>query len=82
MAVQPPTKDERDANLEALKKAVDEWAEVEIRRLENETTFLRAVLQGRGASDLGTKNLALASRLLQTEINQFLVATAGETISL
>ena len=75
MSVQPPTKAERDANLQALKDAVDDWAGTEKTRLENETTFLRAVLQGRGASDLGTKNLALASELLQSEINEFLVGT-------
>jgi len=75
MAAQPPTKAQRDANLNALKTAVDEWAETETARLENETFFMRAVLQGRGASDLGTKNLALASALLQTEINEFLVGS-------
>ena len=75
MAAQPPTKAERDANLDKLKIAVDEWAESEKVRLENETFFMRSVLQGRGASDLGTKNLATASRLLQTEINEFLVGT-------
>ncbi len=75
MAAQPPTKAERDANLDALKEAVDEWAESERTRLENETFFMRSVLQGRGASNLGTKNLALASTLLQVEINEFLVGT-------
>lgn len=75
MAAQPPTKAERDANLDALKEAVDEWAESEKARLENETFFMRAVLQERGATDLGSKNLAAVSAVLQAEINEFLIGT-------
>ena len=73
MAKTPPTVDERDANLDALKKAADEWFEVEKKRLENETKFMRSVLQGRGASDAGTLNLATESALLQSEVDDFIV---------
>ena len=47
MARKPPSKDERDSNLDALKEAVDEWADKEKTRLENEVFFMRAVLDGR-----------------------------------
>jgi hypothetical protein len=66
-----PTKAERDANLSALKTAVDQWAKTEQARLENEVKFMRSVLKGRKASDLGTKNLAAVGLLLQAEIDQF-----------
>ena len=72
MAKNLPSKEERDANLDALKEAMDEWFEAEKRRLENETKFMRSVLQGRGASDAGTRNLATQSALLQIEIDQFI----------
>ena len=72
MAKDPPTEASRNAHLDALQTAVDEWAEIETTRLDNEVTFLRAVLSGRNASDLGTKNLAQTSDLLQSEINDFL----------
>lgn len=73
MATRPPTKAERDANLDALQAAVDEWAQTEQTRLENEVKFMRSVLQGRAASDTGTKNLAATATLLQVEIDQFIV---------
>ena len=75
MATQPPTKEQRDANLDILRTAVDEWADSETTRLNNETLFMRSVLQGRGASDVGTKNLASASTVLQAEINEYLIGT-------
>lgn len=73
MASQPPTKAERDANLDSMQTALDQWADSEKTRLENEVKFMRAVLQGRGASNTGSKNLASTSALLQTEINDFIV---------
>lgn len=73
MAKTPPTKDERDANLDKLTEAMDDWFEDEKKRLENETKFMRSVLEGRGASDAGTKNLIEASALLQSEVDEFIV---------
>lgn len=72
MAKIPPAETGRNDRLQALQDAVDEWAEIEKTRLDNEVTFLRAVLSGRKASDLGTKNLDQASALLQSEIADFL----------
>ena len=74
MAKTPPTETDRNAHLDALKTAVDEWAETEKTRLDNEVMFLKAVLKGRKASNTGTKNLATSSTLLQSEINDFLNA--------
>ena len=73
MATKPPDKASRDANLDALKEAVDEWATVALTRLDNEAKFIRSVLDGRGANTAGTKNLEEASALLQADIDAFLV---------
>ena len=73
MGTLPPTKAERDSNLDSLKTAVDQWAQWEMDRLENEVKFMRSVLQGRAASDAGSKNLAAAADLVQVEIDQFIV---------
>lgn len=75
MATAPPTKADRDVNLELLKTTVSTWATQEQTRLENEVKFLRAVMAGRGASDTGTENLSAVSALLNDEINEFLLKT-------
>jgi hypothetical protein len=72
MARKPPTKHERDANLDSLKSAVDKWGEKVQARLENEVKFMRAVLSDRGAKKVGTKTLDEASALLQAEIDDFI----------
>jgi hypothetical protein len=74
MGSSPPTADERNANLDALKTAVDEFVQSERTRLENEVKFLRAVLEARGgAPDASKQNLAAAGALTQTEIDAFIV---------
>lgn len=75
MATIPPTKAERDANLDALQEAVDEWSGKEETRLDNESKFLRAVVQGRGASNTGTQNLEKTASLTQSEIDQFIASS-------
>lgn len=72
MARRPPTKDQRDANLDSLKTAVDEWGKKVQDRLENEVKFMRAVIDQRGSKAAGTKTLDEASALLQAEINDFI----------
>jgi hypothetical protein len=72
MSVNPPTQKERDANLDTLQKAVDEWSKREQTRLENEVKFMRAVLAGRGVTETGTQNLAVANAFMQLEIIQFI----------
>ena len=74
----PPTRKERDANLDALQNAADEWADKELTRLENEVKFMRAVLMGRtGSEKAGTESLDSASAILQAEIDEF-IAFGGD----
>jgi len=64
---------ERDKRLDELKKATAEWADKETKRLKDEVTFLKSVLQGRtGAGRLTNQNVADASKLVVDEISQFL----------
>ena len=74
-----PTKTEkeiqadRDKRLDELKKATTDWADKETKRLNDEVTFLKSVLQGRtGAGRLTNQNVADASKLVVDEISQFL----------
>jgi hypothetical protein len=68
-----PLKAERDARLDALKSATTEWADKEIKRLEDEAVFLKSILKGRtGAGRLTNQNVADASKLVVDEISQFL----------
>lgn len=65
-----PTKSSRDANLKALKKAVEDWATKEIERLDNEARFMKAVVKGRtGSEELGALNLSEAKELVTDELN-------------
>ena len=69
-----PQKAERDARLDALKKATDEWADKEVKRLEDEAKFLKSILQGRtGAGRLVNQNVVDSSKLVVDKISQFLV---------
>lgn len=73
MARQVPTKAERDAHLDELKSAVQEWGDKEKTRIENEVKFMRAVLKGRtGSEEAGTQNLITLESLLEREIEDFL----------
>jgi hypothetical protein len=73
MATIAPTKAKRDENLDKLKSAVQEWGDKEKTRLEEETSYLRSVLEGRGASDTGTKNISAASELLAQAVTDFII---------
>jgi hypothetical protein len=77
MATKPPTKDERDANLDALQESVNEWVDGEKTRLENEVAFMRKVLKGRGATDASSQNLSSAENLVVAEIDAFLAFDEG-----
>lgn len=78
MAGAPPRQIVRDQNLDALSLAVKEWATKETLRLDNETKFMRAVMQGRGAAGAGLLNLEVASKLVQSTIDEFVVAMSGK----
>jgi hypothetical protein len=74
MAKTIPTKSERDGNLELLKKKVKEWADDEIKRLDNEAKFMRQVVKGRTGSEVvGQTNLIESSLLVQSEIDEFIL---------
>lgn len=73
MATTLPTKAERDARLDTLKASVKKWAQSEINRLDNETLFLKSVLQGRkGVTEAATLNLSAASDIVELEINDYI----------
>lgn len=64
---------ERDKRLDELKSSVEEWADKEIKRLEDEEEFLKSILQGRtGAGRLIKQNVSDASKLVVDRISQFL----------
>jgi hypothetical protein len=78
MAKLPPTKAERDANLDSLKSAVKTWGDKEKARLENEVKFVRAVLKGRtGSEKAGTQNLDTLQAILKLEVEDF-IASGGD----
>lgn len=69
-------KDERDARLDRLKQALDEWHSKETQRLEDEATFLKSVLRGRTGSDrLSRQNTAQAEVLVVDDITSFLAGS-------
>jgi len=73
MAKLPPTKADRDANLDTLKDAVKDWGDKEKTRLENEVKFMRAVLKGRtGSEKAGTENLNTLKDVLKLEVDDFI----------
>lgn len=64
---------ERDQRLDELQKATEDWADKETTRLTDEATFLKSVLKGRtGAGRLTNQNVADSSKLVVTEISEFL----------
>jgi len=71
MASTPPDKATRDLKLQDLANAVSEWGAKEQQRLNSEAKFLRDVLQGRGATNTGTQNLAASLQKLQSSVNDF-----------
>lgn len=72
MSVLPPSKEERDQNLDDLAKAVKEYADEEVKRLDNEVKFMKKVLEGRGVSNAAAKNLDELTKIVAVEINAFL----------
>lgn len=66
-------KADRDARLDELKASTEEWADKEIKRLEDEVIFLKSILNGRtGAGRLANQNVVDSSKLLVDEIGTFL----------
>ncbi len=61
----------RDARLDALETAVNDWADKEEKRLNAEVKFLKVVKNSGGAS-AAAQNTTDVSKLLVGNINQFL----------
>lgn len=62
----------RNARLDALAAAVKDFAQAEISRIENESKFIRTVLQGRGAESVAITNLLAGVSELEIEISNYL----------
>jgi hypothetical protein len=63
----------RNALLDELKTAVDEWATNEERRVQDEVVFVKSVLRGRtGSERLARSNTAEARVLVIDDITSFL----------
>jgi hypothetical protein len=72
MATTDQAKIDRDKRLDELKKATTEWADKEIKRLEDEAKFLKSLKGRAGAGKLTNQNVSDASKLVVDEISQFL----------
>lgn len=65
--------EERDAKLDRLKEAFDDWYDREKSRLEDEATYLKSVLRGRtGSERLAQENTTEAEVLVTNDIESFL----------
>ena len=63
----------RNQRLDELKQSTVDWADKETKRLTDEATFLKSILQGRtGAGRLANQNVANSSKLVAASINEFL----------
>lgn len=66
----------RKDRLDALKKAVDEYAETEKKRIENEVAVLDKVLSGRaGGGGVQTQTTAAVSRSAYNDLASYLKGT-------
>lgn len=67
------SKEERDARLDELSTATQQWAAKKRARLQAQVTFGKRLLKGRtGSERLNDKSVQTASNLLVEEIGQFL----------
>ncbi len=68
--------DARNAQLDRLKDAFDEWYDNEHDRLTDESTFLKSVLRGRtGSERLSASNTTEAEVLVTNDIESYLAGT-------
>lgn len=72
MAGSTPTREERDANLDALQTALDSWYDKEKERLETEVQFLKDVREGRETTNVEALNLSTVTELAVAEVKAFL----------
>jgi hypothetical protein len=68
--------DARNQLLDELKSALDEWHDKEIKRIDDEVTFVKSVLRGRtGSERLSRSNTEQARVLVIDDITSFLTGT-------
>jgi hypothetical protein len=73
MAVENSAKKTRDALLDELKQANDEYYKKELKRIEAEESYLKDVLKARSAaSSLAKANASASKLLLINDISTFL----------
>lgn len=66
----------RNQILDELKQALDDWHEQEIKRIDDEVTFVKSVLRGRtGSERLVRSNTEEARILVIDDITTFLAGT-------
>lgn len=66
----------RNQILDELKQALDDWHEQEIKRIDDEVTFVKSVLRGRtGSERLARSNTEEARILVIDDITTFLAGT-------
>lgn len=67
---------ERNARLDALVQAAQDWAKTRTDELNNRVSSAKAILQGRtGSERLAQTGVSATSDLVVDEINQFLVTS-------
>lgn len=67
----------RNALLDELKDALNDWHDQEIKRIDDEVTFAKSVLRGRtGSERLSRSNTTEARILVVDDINSFLAGTS------
>lgn len=67
----------RNALLDELKSALDDWHDREVQRIDDEVTFAKSVLRGRtGSERLSRSNTTEARILVIDDINSFLAGTS------
>lgn len=67
----------RNALLDELKSALDDWHEQEVQRIDDEVTFAKSVLRGRTGSERLTRSNTTEARILVIDdINSFLAGTS------
>jgi hypothetical protein len=63
----------RDARLESLRTAIEQYAEKQRGHLENEVEFAKRILKGRpGSEGLNNESVTAASDLVVDELDEFL----------
>lgn len=73
MAVKDPAQEQRNALLDDLTSALEDWYKVETKAIKDEADFVRSTVKGRGgAMSLSKNNVETAKVLVIDDVNSFL----------